>query len=67
MQAFFFAGTEMRFRGRLARSRGVTAPVIVGGAAVDEAFADSIGAIYAADAMATVRRATELLQTGEKR
>lgn len=51
----------------LARSRGVTAPVIVGGAAVDEAFADSIGAIYAADAMATVRRATELLQTGEKR
>lgn len=51
----------------LARSRGVTAPVIVGGAAVDEAFAASIGAIYAADAMATVRRATELLQTGEKR
>ncbi len=51
----------------LARSRGVTAPVIVGGAAVDEAFADSIGAIYAADAMATVRRATELLQAGEKR
>ena len=51
----------------LARSCGVTAPVIVGGAAVDEAFADSIGAIYAADAMATVRRATELLQTGEKR
>lgn len=51
----------------LARSRGVTAPVIVGGAAVDEAFADSIEAIYAADAMATVRRATELLQAGEKR
>lgn len=46
----------------LARSRGVTAPVIVGGAAVDEAFAVSIGAIYAADAMATVRRASELLK-----
>ena len=51
----------------LARTRGVNVPVIVGGAAVDEAFAKSIGAIYAADAMATVRRASELLQTGEKR
>ncbi len=46
----------------LARARGVNVPVIVGGAAVDEAFAVSIGAIYAADAMATVRRATELLK-----
>lgn len=46
----------------LARARGVNVPVIVGGAAVDEAFAASIGAIYAADAMATVRRATELLK-----
>ena len=36
-------------------------PVLVGGAAVDEEFARSIGAVYAADAMATVRRAQELL------
>ena len=40
---------------------GVTIPVLVGGAAVDEEFARSIGAVYAADAMATVRRAQELL------
>lgn len=46
---------QMRNVVELARSRGVKVPIIVGGAAVDEAFAESIGAIYASDAMATVR------------
>ena len=53
---------QMKIVVELARARGVKVPVIVGGAAVDEAFAVSIGAIYAADAMATVRRAQELLK-----
>ena len=52
---------QMRKVVELARARGVTIPVLVGGAAVDEEFARSIGAVYAADAMATVRRAQELL------
>ncbi len=52
---------RMREAVELARSRGVTVPVLVGGAAVDELFAESIGAIYAADAMATVRKAQALL------
>lgn len=52
---------QMRTVVELARSRGVTAPVIVGGAAVDETFAESIGAVYAADAMATVRAALKLI------
>ncbi len=48
---------QMRAVADLARSRGVKATIIVGGAAVDETFAESIGALYAADAMATVRLA----------
>ena len=52
---------QMRKVVELARARGVTMPVLVGGAAVDEEVARSIGAVYAADAMATVRRAQELL------
>ena len=48
---------QMRVVAELARSKGFTNPIIVGGAAVDEAFAETIGAVYAADAMATVRAA----------
>lgn len=47
----------------LARSRGMDdLTFIVGGAVVDQVFADSIGAFYAADAMATVRIAQNLLK-----
>ena len=45
----------------LARERGLDIPILVGGAAVDEAFAESIGAVYGADAMAAVRNASKLL------
>jgi len=45
----------------LARERGLKIPVLVGGAAVDEAFAESIGAVYGSDAMAAVRNASRLL------
>lgn len=45
----------------LARERGLDIPVLVGGAAVDENFAESIGAVYGADAMAAVRNAKRLL------
>ena len=44
----------------LARARGLEIPVVVGGAAVDEAFAKSIGAYYGSDAMATVRIAQKI-------
>ena len=37
------------------------ADFIVGGAVVDQAFAESLGAVYAADAMMTVRLAQQLL------
>ena len=43
----------------LLRANGENLPVITGGAAVDEHFARSIGALYADDAMATVRLAQE--------
>lgn len=42
------------------KAAGSTIPVIVGGAAVDAAFAENIGAIYAEDAMATVRAALNI-------
>ena len=45
----------------LARERGLEIPILVGGAAVDEAFAESIGAVYGSDAMAAVRNASRLL------
>lgn len=45
----------------LARERGLDIPILVGGAAVDEAFAESIGAVYGSDAMAAVRNASRLL------
>ena len=48
---------QMRVVAELARKKGFQNPIIVGGAAVDEDFADSIGTVYAADAMATVRAA----------
>ena len=48
---------QMRVVAELARAKGFHNPIIVGGAAVDEDFANSIGTVYAADAMATVRAA----------
>ncbi len=45
----------------LARERGLEIPILVGGAAVDESFAESIGAVYGSDAMAAVRNASRLL------
>ena len=46
----------------LARQRGLDhLRFIVGGAVVDQTFADSIGAIYAKDAMDTVRAAQRLV------
>lgn len=45
----------------LARERGLDIPILVGGAAVDENFAESIGAVYGSDAMAAVRNASKLL------
>ena len=53
-------GEALLWTGRRVPERH-TAPVIVGGAAVDETFAESIGAVYAADAMATVRAALKLI------
>ena len=44
----------------LARSAGLQAEFIVGGAVVDDAFASQIGASYAADAMMAVRIAQSL-------
>ena len=46
----------------LLKARNIDLPVIVGGAAVDENFAGEIGAVYAADAMATVRAAQKIAE-----
>ncbi len=54
---------SMRETVELARRRGLDQlRFIVGGAVVDEEFANSIGAYYAADPMATVRCARKLLE-----
>ncbi len=54
--------TEMPKVIALAREKGLQAAFIVGGAVVDGEFAQSIGAHYAPDAMATVKVANELLK-----
>ena len=54
--------TEMPKVIELARERGCQAQFIVGGAVVDEKFAETINAAYAADAMMCVRVARELMQ-----
>ena len=51
---------RMRDVMELLNSRKLNIPVIVGGAAVDANYADEIGAVYAADAMATVREAQRI-------
>lgn len=51
---------RMRETMALLNEKGLPFPVIVGGAAVDAAFAGEIGAIYASDAMATVRAAQKI-------
>ncbi len=51
---------QMKVVTDLARKRDLQIPVIVGGAAVDQAFAETIGACYGSDAMATVRIARQL-------
>jgi len=54
--------TEMQAVVELARSRGLNhLKFIVGGAVVDHEYANSIGAVYAADAMAAVRLAKEFV------
>ena len=54
--------TEMPKVIELAKKEGLQADFIVGGAVVDQAFADSIDASYAADAMMTVKAAKKLLE-----
>ena len=49
---------------RQLKERNIVLPVIIGGAAVDGEFAREINAIYAADAMETVRAAQKII--GEK-
>ena len=44
----------------LFKAEGLDIPIFVGGAAVDENFAESIGAYYGADAMSSVRLALEV-------
>ena len=51
---------RMREVVELLKERQVDLPVIIGGAAVDAHFAEEIGAIYASDAMATVRAAQKI-------
>ena len=54
---------SMRETIELARRRGLDdLQFIIGGAVVDKEFADSIGAYYAADPMATMRCATRLFE-----
>ncbi len=52
---------EMKHVIEMAKARGLELHFIVGGAVVDEEFASSIGAEYAADAMATVRCAQKIM------
>jgi len=56
---------QMRNVLALMKQRGMKIPVMVGGAAVDEEFAKSIGAIYGADAMTSVRKALALVASGK--
>ena len=51
---------RMREMAELLKKENLNIPLFVGGAAVDQEFADSIGAHYAADAMGSVRLALEL-------
>ena len=51
---------RMREVTALLKEKNLEIPVIVGGAAVDASFAGEIGAIYASDAMATVRAAQKI-------
>ena len=51
---------RMRDVTALLKEKNLEIPVIVGGAAVDASFAGEIGAIYASDAMATVRAAQKI-------
>jgi 5-methyltetrahydrofolate--homocysteine methyltransferase len=51
---------RMREMAELLKKENINIPLFVGGAAVDQEFADSIGAYYAADAMGSVRIALEL-------
>ena len=51
---------RMREVVRLREEKKIDLPVIIGGAAVDPDYAEEIGAIYAADAMGTVRAAKKI-------
>ena len=53
---------EMRKTIELLRANGIETPVFIGGAAVDQHYADEIGAVYGDDAMATVRLALRVME-----
>ena len=53
---------RMREMAELLKKEKLNIPLFVGGAAVDEEFARSIGAHYSPDAMGSVRQALELLK-----
>ena len=53
---------RMREMAELLKKEKLNIPLFVGGAAVDEEFARSIGAFYSPDAMGSVRQALELLK-----
>ena len=50
---------------KLVKERQLNCKIMVGGAVVTQAFADSIGAHYSADAVGAVRLAKSLLERGE--
>jgi 5-methyltetrahydrofolate--homocysteine methyltransferase len=47
----------------LLKDRGISIPVLVGGAVLTDAYAESIGAAYASDAIQAVKKAKKLLVT----
>ena len=51
---------RMREMAELLKKENIHIPLFVGGAAVDEEFARSIGAFYSPDAMGRVRMALEM-------
>jgi len=53
--------TEMETTIKFLRENGVTAPILVGGAVLDEGFAESIGGIYCHDGMVAVKTVKKVL------
>ncbi len=53
---------RMREMAELLKKEKIDIPLFVGGAAVDQEFADSIGAFYSPDAMGSVRMALDMIK-----